>query len=263
LLQDIRAVFSRRYLHQNKALEIFFADRSSAYFTFENFKEIKLVVRRLPKVGVGAEYGLPPSRSMSLASPQQLFKKSSITAKWERREISNFEYLMYLNTLAGRSYNDLNQYPVFPWVLTDYNSQTLDLKDPKVYRDFSKPVGALNPTRLSHLQERFDSWEEDRVPPFFYGTHYSTMAFVLHWLVRVEPFSSLHIKFHDGFFDFGARMFSSLKESWKNTWESTSDVKELIPELFYLPEMLLNENKVTYSLGLGFVPNCSALILVL
>ena len=40
-------------------------------------------------------------RSMSLASPQQLFKKSSITAKWERREISNFEYLMYLNTLAG------------------------------------------------------------------------------------------------------------------------------------------------------------------
>jgi len=30
-------------------------------------------------------------------------------------------------------------------------------------------------------------------------------------------------------------------------------VQELIPELFYLPEMLLNENKVTYSVGLGFV----------
>ena len=40
-------------------------------------------------------------RSISLASPQQLFKKSSMTAKWERREISNFDYLMYINTVAG------------------------------------------------------------------------------------------------------------------------------------------------------------------
>lgn len=40
-------------------------------------------------------------RAMSLASPQQLFKRSSMTAKWERREISNFEYLMFLNTVAG------------------------------------------------------------------------------------------------------------------------------------------------------------------
>lgn len=40
-------------------------------------------------------------RSMSLASPQQLFRKSAMTAKWERREVSNFEYLMFLNTIAG------------------------------------------------------------------------------------------------------------------------------------------------------------------
>lgn len=30
-LQDVRAVFSRRYLHQNKALEIFFADRCKLF----------------------------------------------------------------------------------------------------------------------------------------------------------------------------------------------------------------------------------------
>jgi len=41
----------------------------------------------------------------------------------QRGEISNFEYLMCLNTLAGRSYNDLMQYPVFPWVIADYDSQ--------------------------------------------------------------------------------------------------------------------------------------------
>ena len=54
-----------------------------------------------------------------------------------------------LNTLAGRTYNDLNQYPVFPWVVADYQADSLDLRDPTVYRDLAKPVGALDPKRLS------------------------------------------------------------------------------------------------------------------
>ena len=41
----------------------------------------------------------------------------------QRGEITNFEYLMCLNTLAGRSYNDLMQYPVFPWILADFDSE--------------------------------------------------------------------------------------------------------------------------------------------
>ena len=40
-------------------------------------------------------------RSISLASPLQLFKKSNMLARWQKREISNFEYLMFLNTIAG------------------------------------------------------------------------------------------------------------------------------------------------------------------
>lgn len=32
--------------------------------------------------------------------------------KWVNREISNFDYLMQLNTIAGRTYNNLAQYPV-------------------------------------------------------------------------------------------------------------------------------------------------------
>ena len=36
------------------------------------------------------------------------------------------------------------RYPVFPWVLSDYTSKKIDLKDENNYRDLSKPVGALN-----------------------------------------------------------------------------------------------------------------------
>lgn len=41
------------------------------------------------------------NRRMSLASGKQLFKLSNMTQKWQRREISNFDYIMYLNTIAG------------------------------------------------------------------------------------------------------------------------------------------------------------------
>lgn len=34
---------------------------------------------------------------------------------------------------------------------------------------------------------------ETALPPFHHGTHYSTSAYVLWYLIRLEPFTSLHI----------------------------------------------------------------------
>jgi hypothetical protein len=140
---EIRSVFSRRYLLQNVGLEVFVANRSSVMFAFTDRRTVEKVVNILPRVGVGPRYGLPQTRHTSLASPQQLFRSSNMTQKWQRREISNFEYLMYLNTIAGRTYNDLNQYLIFPWILNNYDSPTCDLNSPTSYRDLSKPIGKL------------------------------------------------------------------------------------------------------------------------
>ena len=55
----------------------------------------------------------PPNLSRNgLRKPMRLLQGSGLTAKWVRRETSNFDYLMQLNTISGRTYNDLNQYPV-------------------------------------------------------------------------------------------------------------------------------------------------------
>ena len=48
------------------------------------------------------------------------------------------ELLFLSHVVIGRSFCDLNQYPVFPWVLTNYESDTLDLTDSNNYRDLSK-----------------------------------------------------------------------------------------------------------------------------
>ncbi len=241
---EIRSIFSRRYMLQNIGLEIFVANRSSVMFAFTDRRTVEKVVNILPRVGVGPRYGLPQTRHTSLASPQQLFRSSNMTQKWQRREITNFEYLMYLNTIAGRTYNDLNQYLIFPWILINYDAASIDLNSPSSYRDLSKPIGALNPSRRQFFAERYQNWEHTNIPPFHYGTHYSTAAFTLNWLIRVEPFTSIYLNLQDGKFDHADRTFHSIATSWKNCQRDTSDVKELIPEFYYLPEMFLNLNKL-------------------
>jgi len=48
-----------------------------------------------------------------------------------------------------------------------------------------QPIGALNPTRRAFFEERYSSWEHNEIPPFHYGTHYSTAAFVMNWMLRL------------------------------------------------------------------------------
>ncbi|XP_046395262.1 neurobeachin isoform X2 [Ischnura elegans] len=244
---EVRAIFSRRYLLQNVALEIFLASRTSILFAFPDQATVRKVIKALPRVGVGIKYGIPQTRRASMMSPRQLMRASNMTQKWQRREVSNFEYLMFLNTIAGRTYNDLNQYPVFPWVLTNYEDKELDLGQARNYRDLTLPIGALNPSRRAYFEERYNQWEHDSIPPFHCGTHYSTAAFVLNWLVRVEPLTTMFLALQGGKFDHPNRLFSSIANSWKNCQRDTSDVKELIPEFFFLPEMLVNSNN--YRLG--------------
>ena len=148
--------------------------------------------------------------------------------------------------MAGRSFNDLTQYPVFPWVLADYTSEAIDLTDSRVYRDLSKPVGALNPDRLARLLERYSELELfgfTEAEKFLYGSHYSSPGIILHYLIRQEPFTSMAIDLQSGRFDCPDRLFFDIAESWNSCLTSTSDMKELIPEFYCLPEMFLNTNR--------------------
>lgn len=54
-------------------------------------------------------------------------------------------------------------------------------------------------------------------------------------------------------FDHADRTFHSVGQSWANCQRDTSDVKELIPEFFYLPEMLRNENHYNFGVTDGKV----------
>ena len=248
-IRNIKYIHARRYLLRNHGLEIFFSDHRNYFLNFESTKIRDLVWRKIMSLkppnlidfGSGGSisnlsgFGTPPSGS-------QLLKRMNIITRWKNREISNFDYLMWLNTLAGRTYNDLTQYPIFPWILKDYESETIDLNDESIYRDLSKPMGALNPDRLSQFIERFNAFDDPTIPKFHYGSHYSNVGIVLYYLLRLEPFTSYFLTMQGGKFDHPTRMFMSIIDTWKNCLTNSSDVKELIPEFFYLPEFLENSN---------------------
>eukprot|EP00961_Rhodomonas_salina_P032183 433881-Rhodomonas_salina.4 len=146
---------------------------------------------------------------------------------------------------AGRSYNDLAQYPVFPWILADYTSEKLDLLDPKTFRDLSKPIGVQTDEKVMRFQERFEMTKEAEPdnPPFHYGTHYSNPGYVLWYLLRLEPYTGAAVSLQGGTFDVPDRMFWSVQDAYQNCTTTLNDVKELVPEFFYLPEFLVNLGK--------------------
>ena len=147
---------------------------------------------------------------------------------------------------------------VFPWVLADYTSEYLDLEQPRTFRDLSKPMGAIGLKRAEQYSERFQSMIADGDAgisdsrPFHYGTHYSCAGYVLHYLVRLQPFSDMAVELQGGTFDKPDRLFRSVESSWVSaSTENLQDVKELIPEFFSFPNFLLNSNR----LDLGITQN--------
>uniref|UniRef100_A0AAQ4Q9K7 Neutral sphingomyelinase (N-SMase) activation associated factor n=1 Tax=Gasterosteus aculeatus aculeatus TaxID=481459 RepID=A0AAQ4Q9K7_GASAC len=167
----------------------------------------------------------------------------SYMLQWQRGHLSNYQYLLHLNNLADRSCNNLSQYPVFPWVISDYASERLDLTNAATFRDLSKPVGALNRERLDQLLARYRGMPE---PRFMYGSHYSSPGYVLFYLVRVAPEHMLCLQ--NGRYDHADRMFNSIGDTWKNCLEGATDFKELIPE-FYGTDCGFLENKLRLDLG--------------
>lgn len=159
--------------------------------------------------------------------------------------------------------------------------EELDLSRTSSFRDLAKPMGALDDARARSFKQRYRDSEGVSIGPpvpvgaatssssssssssgsasstgnkrkeeeqqalaarkFHFGSHYSSAAAVLFYLLRVSPFTETLITLQSGRFDRSDRLFFSVKQAWRSASKlSTSDVKELIPEFFYLSEMMRN-----------------------
>ncbi|XP_051503739.1 WD repeat- and FYVE domain-containing protein 4-like isoform X2 [Myxocyprinus asiaticus] len=240
---DIKEANFMRFLLEDNALEIFLKNGTSVFIVFFNndhinaYKRLCAVVSSLKGRGI-SETVLNVRKTAAT--------EKTVLIKWQRGEITNFEYLMHLNTLAGRTYNDLMQYPVFPWIIADYESENLDLSSPATFRDLSKPMGAQTEKRKEKFIQRYlevENNDGDLSAQCHYCTHYSSAIIVASYLVRMEPFSQTFLCLQGGSFDVPERMFHCIQKEWESaSKDNMSDVRELIPEFFYLPDFLVNSN---------------------
>ena len=259
-ISEASHIYLRRYRLRDSALEIFFIPSAGAVIGGSGFfaGARSLFIDFGPGTWGNTRRDDAANAIMKRA-PMQTVKQwpdksgqflheelKKLMQAWTHGAISNFDYLLSLNVLAGRSYNDICQYPVFPWVLSNYTSEEVpDLHDRANFRDMTKPMGALNEERLVELLDRFNTFDDPSIPPFMYGSHYSTSAgVVIHFLLRLHPFASLHRQLQSGHFDVADRLFSSIYQSWKMcTGRSAAEVKELTPEFYSNPAFLRNTNE--------------------
>ena len=133
-LTEVTRVVRRRFLLQDIGLELLMTGTNSLYLSFES-KDLRYdqspIFHRacnlphyllLLACSPSCELILPSSRREAFlhnltGQPELKLhandQRNMMTA-WQNGTVSNFEYLMYLNSLADRSFNDLAQYPVFP-----------------------------------------------------------------------------------------------------------------------------------------------------
>ncbi|XP_033874007.3 lysosomal-trafficking regulator-like isoform X2 [Acipenser ruthenus] len=237
--EEIKEVHKRWWQLRDNAVEIFLTNGRTLLLAFDNTKVRDNVYHNI--------------LTSNLANLLEYGNITALTHLWCSGQITNFEYLTHLNKHAGRSFNDLMQYPVFPFILSDYTNETLDLSEPTIYRNLVKPIAVQSKEKedryvdnYKYLEEEFRKGARDDDPmppvqPYHYGSHYSNSGTVLHFLVRMPPFTKMFLSYQDQSFDIPDRTFHSMNTTWRlSSYESMTDVKELIPEFFYLPEFLVN-----------------------
>ena len=139
-LGKLTEIHGRRYLLRPQALELFFVDCQEVFFSFSSHKERNRFYAKIKNSGKA-----PLLSQTTSLNPRIAFKRSKLTNLWKKRQISNFDYrklvwplrtrlfvgscpyfypllplsctVMALNRMAGRTFNDISQYPVFPWIL--------------------------------------------------------------------------------------------------------------------------------------------------
>ncbi|VDM16430.1 unnamed protein product [Hydatigera taeniaeformis] len=175
---------------------------------------------------------------------------------WLRGQISNFDYIMALNTAAGRTYNDITQYPIFPWIIADYESEVLDLEKPSIsFRRLDRPISVQTESRIRDVSRHYEEMKAQQLeldvavgedqrtlfcPIFHYPSFCSNEAITLHLLFRLIPYAFRLIQFQDGNFDDPNRLFHSVASEWSLTTSSTAFAKELVPEFYFRPDMFIN-----------------------
>ena len=228
---DIEEIIIRRFYLTYIGYEIFLKNKKVYLFNFLNFQNFNNFTEFIKNKQLKFKFDL-------ILNPQNEFIKRKYKKKFKNNEISNFEYLLLINKYALRTYNDINQYIIFPIPILDFDYNYI------VKRDFKIPFIINKKKQIYNSKEEiYEKYETNfETGENYFNSHYSNSGFIYYYLIRTNPITNNAIKFQSGKFDAPARMFYSIK-SFLEIFTTCEDYREFIPEFFYDWRFMLNLNK--------------------
>ena len=235
LFNEIEEILERRFLLMWQAIEIYLKNGKSYFFNFLSEDNCKFFIDTFKNNNILKDK----------IHEKDYFKNQKIKTEWEEERISTYEYLLFINKYSSRTFNDANQYPIFPWLITKYSKNKNSVEE---YRNLKYPICALDKENQKIALDRFQDDEDNNQKfPAHFGTHYSTSGYIYYYLMREEPFTTLLIKLQGYKQENPNRMFHSFEEVL-NVLRSGHDNRELIPDLYYKIEQFINLNCVDFGI---------------
>ena len=270
-IKDIRMILKRIFYYRLSGIEIFTTTKSY-YFNFyskddlNNFflqlnwfiEETKLksffpikvknnIFDYLGYIKINTEYA---SENVLKKINNNFIDFIDYISKEKPYNICVFDIIILINLISNRSYIDLNQYPVFP-MLFFYEKTCLKnrkfeehigFQDCSEKAKFRKELFIESYNNLINERNTKEKNIFDEQKVHYFNVHYSNIVYISNYMIRLFPFSFLAIELQGDGFDNPNRLFSSIEETFNNIITQKSDLRELIPEFFYLPEMFINLN---------------------
>ena len=270
-IDDIKEIMKKRVFLIKQALEIYNKNGKSYFFNFfkkELCEKVEIILTKECKCNI-------------------IERNKDFIKKFKRGEISNYDYILYLNKFATRTYNELSQYPIFPWIVKDIsklinednnknkiinnNKNEIKLnKDEKSEgkkglkksfmdkdkeedsnnRDMNYPISMQSQEKREKEIDKYEDEMKYSAFPSHLGTHYSTSSYVYFYLMRNNPYCQNLIKLQNYKQEHPNRMFLSFQGTQK-VLESSMDNRELIPEMFCYIDFLVNLNCAFFGMNQG------------
>ena len=144
---DMRYILFRNYFYQETACEIYTFSNKSYFLNFKDNNELQKFISNILNHELFRPIKCEDFKGKKVLGYEKTsdakaksFKVKKLMEEWQNNNISTLQYIMWLNIFAGRSFNDVTQYPVVPWLITNYEKDELSQED---FRNLSIPVGMM------------------------------------------------------------------------------------------------------------------------
>ena len=214
--QDIKKIIKRRTFLMYQSLEIFCRSGKKFFFNLYKIENCENAFKILSSV----KETLREKVKFEFITENTTKEVKKIVNEVRTEAIDNYTYLLKLNDLSSRTFNDTNQYPIFPWLFFDLNKigDIFELEKKKIEQKYKNKkkisinpkteiIGTVEnknkelsneelykiyrirnfsyPVSLQNEENREEHISKDYEP---HSKHYSTAGYTFYYLDRNYPF---------------------------------------------------------------------------